>query len=125
MGIASAFDINEVEWKDWGNGSRSAVYKPDSAVTMQYWEMNPGAGAQPHSHPAAQLTYVQAGFMDVIIDGVKYDLCPGCWAYIPANAIHSTLNRGQCLCINVDVFLPERDDRIQSEPGVKINHHCW
>ena len=72
---ARAFDINEMEWKDWGNGVRSVVFKPDKAVTMQYWEMAPGAGANPHNHPAAQLTYVQEGFMDVTINGVKYDLC--------------------------------------------------
>lgn len=123
---ARAFDINEMEWKDWGNGVRSVVFKPDKAVTMQYWEMAPGAGANPHNHPAAQLTYVQEGFMDVTINGVKYDLCPGRFAYIPSNAVHSTYNRGGQLCVNVDFFLPERDDREESvERPDKINHHCW
>lgn len=52
--------------------------------------------------------------------------CPGCFAYIPSNAVHSTYNRGGQLCVNVDFFLPERDDREESvERPDKINHHCW
>ena len=46
------FDINEVKWQDFGEGIKSCVWKPDEKCCVQYWEIQPGIGAAPHSHAA-------------------------------------------------------------------------
>ena len=114
MSKAKIFNINEVEWKNWGDGIDACVFKPTPHATMQYWEIKAGTGGAPHSHPAEQLTYVQTGIMELTVDGETHVLTPGCFALIPSEAVHSTKNIGSSLVVNVDIFLPERDDREES-----------
>lgn len=114
MSKARVFDINEMDWKDWGGGLKSCVMKLSPDATMQYWELAAGCGGAAHSHPAQQLTYVQTGVMQLTVDGNEYVLTPGCFALIPSNAVHSTLNLGSSTVVNIDIFLPDRDDREQS-----------
>lgn len=124
MDKVKLFDINEVEWKDWCDGMRTCVFKPTRQATMQYWEIQPGAGAEPHSHEAEQLSYVQEGYLDVTIDGKTYNLSPGCFCLIPSGAGHSTVNAGGVMCVNIDVFLPQRDDR-KNSPKIADRGHNW
>ena len=70
------FDINEAEWKVWEEGVRSAVFKPCKTVTMQYWEIDYGTGAKPHSHACEQLVYIQQGVVDFTVGGVTYNMTP-------------------------------------------------
>ena len=51
------------------------------------------------------------------VDDESYILNEGCFALIPANAVHSTKNIGSTTVVNIDFFLPDRDDR---EDSVKI-----
>lgn len=122
MSNAILFDINEMEWKKWDNGLSSCVMKVSPDATMQYWELPPGCGAEPHSHPAKQLTYLQSGRMMLTVDGETYDLTPGCFALIPSNAVHSTRNVGSSTAVNIDIFLPDRDDREQSQKIRDFGH---
>ena len=122
MGKVMMMDINEVEWKrDWPRGLASCVLKTPDA-TWQYWELPPGGGADPHSHPEAQLTYVQSGVMKLIVDDEEHIVTEGCVAYIPGNVVHATENIGSCVVVNIDVFMPDREDRFQSERIKDIEH---
>lgn len=116
------FDINEVKWESFGEGINACIFKPTTNATMQYWEISPGAGAAPHSHPAEQLIYIQEGYLDVTVEGETYDLGPGCFCLVPSGAVHSTVNTGKITCVNIDIFLPERDDRTQSEKDHDRGH---
>jgi quercetin dioxygenase-like cupin family protein len=118
MAKAKIFDVNEQEWKrDWDGGLSSCVMKLPPLATLQYWELPAGQGAAPHSHENIQLTYVQNGRMQLNVDDESYILNEGCFALIPANAVHSTKNVGSTTVVNIDFFLPDRDDR---EDSVKI-----
>ena len=117
------FDINEVKWQDFGEGIKSCVWKPDEKCCVQYWEIQPGIGAAPHSHAAEQITYVQTGYMNLYMDGKVYDLGPCCFARIPSNVEHSTKNVGQSVVVNIDFFIPDRDDRVESEKIADLGHH--
>lgn len=114
MSNAKLFDIRRRKWHEDENELRSCVFKPSSKMTMQYWEIKPGAGAPVHSHPHEQMIYVQQGVLEVACDDEKYEVRAGTFCYIPAGAKHSTYNPGPEYCINVDIFVPEREDRIES-----------
>ena len=116
------FDISEAEWQVFDEGVKSCVWKPDGKFCMQYWEDQPGTGAAPHSHPAEQISYIQSGYMEVTVDGKAYLLSPGCFIRIPPNAVHSTKNVGNSVVVNVDFFLPDRDDRFPSAKAVDLGH---
>ena len=108
-------DINEVEWKrDWPRGLSSCVMKMSPDATLQYWEIPPGGGADPHSHPEAQLSYVQTGVMKFTVDGEEHIVREGCFAYIPGGAVHASDNIGSSTVVNIDFFMPDRDDREES-----------
>lgn len=119
------FDIREMEWKEDENGMRSCVFKPTHSMTMQYWEIKPGIGAPIHSHPHEQLIYIRQGRLDVTIDGETYELAEGCFCLVPSGAEHATYNPGPEYCINVDVFVPERDDRTESARINNLAHKNW
>lgn len=115
MAKAKLFNVNEMDWKQWGEGIRSCVLKLSPSATLQYWELQPGCGGATHNHEAVQLTYVEAGVMKLTVDGEDSILTQGCFAVIPSNAMHSTLNIGSATVVNIDIFLPDRDDREDSE----------
>lgn len=123
MAHTQVFDINEVEWKEWGEGIKACVHKVSPNACLQNWELAAGCGGARHNHPAEQFTYVQTGIMkltidvgteDEIVDPEEYILTPGCWALIPSMAYHSTMNIGSQTVTNIDIFLPDRDDREES-----------
>jgi len=117
------FDINEVKWDKWAEGVNACVFKPSKNATVQYWEIAPGCGGAPHTHEAEQLIYIQEGYLDVTVDGKTYDLGPGCFCLVPSGAVHSTLNTGKVMCVNIDIFMPERDDRTESIKDCDRGHN--
>ena len=117
------FDVNEAEWKVWEEGVRSAVFKPCKSVTMQYWEISHGTGAKPHSHECEQLVYIQQGVVDFTVGGVTYNMTPGCFCLVPSGVEHSSITRSTTTAVNIDIFLPERDDREQSPKKVDLGHN--
>lgn len=125
MKKAKLFDIKEMQWREDKNELRSCVFKPSKKMTMQYWEIKPGAGAPVHSHPHEQLIYIQQGVLEVTCEDVKYDVGAGCFCYIPPEANHSTFNPGPEYCINIDVFVPERMDRQESTRVKDLGHKNW
>ena len=123
MSKVKVFDVNEVEWKrDWDGGLASCEYNPSDSCTLQYWELPAGSGAAPHSHPEEQLTYVPNGKLLLTVDGEEFLLTEGCYAYIPPNAVHSTKNVGSAVCVNIDVFMPDRSDREGSVQVREFSH---
>lgn len=115
MDNVKLFNIRQVEWCEDSNGMRSCVFKPSKNLTMQYWEIKPGAGAPLHSHPHEQLIYIKQGLLEVTIDDATFELSSGCFCHVPPGAEHATHNPGPESCINVDVFSPEREDRTESK----------
>ena len=120
--IQLPFDINEAEWQVFDEGVKSCVWKPDEKCCVQYWEDQPGTGAAPHSHPAEQITYVQSGYMELTMDGKSFVLSPGSFACIPPNVVHSTKNVGNSVVVNIDFFMPDRDDRFASPRATDLGH---
>ena len=77
-------------------------------MTFVEWHVTAGALLPEHSHPHEQVTAVQEGEFEMMIDGSKNQLKPGSVAVIPSNVLHS--GRAVTDCTIIDVFHPVRED---------------
>ncbi|MBL03510.1 uncharacterized protein METZ01_LOCUS20796 [marine metagenome] len=77
-------------------------------MTFVEWHVTAGALLPEHSHPHEQVTAVQEGEFEMMIDGSKNQLAPGMVAVIPSNVLHS--GRAVTDCTIIDVFHPVRED---------------
>lgn len=116
------FDVNAVEWQTFKAGMKSCIFKPTTATTIQYSEIQPGVTVDLHQHPAEQILYVQDGYVEASVDGAIQNLGPGNFCYIPSEATHHVTNIGNTATVVIDIFLPERDDRIESKTIMEIKH---
>ena len=117
MKEATVFDIQKVKWQMIGP-NRTAVFQGSDNVTVQYWELPPGSSSKdfPHNHECEQMSFVISGNCTFGIDGVEHDAAPGCLVYIPSNAMHYGITRGEQTAVCIDIFAPKRDDREESKP---------
>ena len=121
------FDMQEARWqtKDNEPGIRSAISKKSNSATLQIWEITPDGYAPFHHHEACQLIYIQHGNSEVDVDGKPFDLTAGCFIFVPGGVEHRVANKGTSTVINVDLFLPARNDRIDSEKVRDLGHKNW
>jgi len=61
---------------------------------MRVFELEPGGKAPAHTHPWPHINYFLKGEGIVHLNGVDNEVTEGSFAYIPANAHHQILNRG-------------------------------
>lgn len=121
------FDMQEARWqtKDNEPGIRSAISKKFSSATLQIWEITPDGYAPFHHHDACQLIYIQHGTADIYVSGEPYELSAGSFIFVPGGAEHKVGNKGTSTVVNVDLFLPGRADRIDSEKVRDLGHKGW
>ena len=67
-----------------------------------------GAQGYVHAHHHAQVSYVESGEFDVVIDGVEKRLGPGDSFYVSPNLDHGAVCRKAGVLL--DVFSPARED---------------
>lgn len=71
-------------------------------------EFEEGAVGYVHAHTHAQVTYVQSGEFDVVVDGVEKRLGPGDSFYVAPNLEHGAVCKKAGVLL--DVFSPMRED---------------
>lgn len=94
-----------------GEGLTRQLFGYDDSILMARVEFETGAVGEIHSHPHSQVSYVESGQFDVIIDGIKKRLSAGDSFYI-----HPNLDHGAVCCeagVLIDVFSPLRDDFLE------------
>lgn len=72
-----------------------------------------GAIGYRHTHPHAQVSYVESGEFDVYIDGVEKRLGPGDSFYVQPNLDHGAVCRKDGVLL--DVFSPAREDFLDGD----------
>jgi len=77
-------------------------------MTMSFWEIKAGSKLPAHSHSNEQISYMQKGEMDFVLDGITHRLVAGDVLVIPPHAVHSALPITDCEML--DVFSPARED---------------
>jgi len=96
-----------------GDGLNRQIFGYNDSIMLVRVEFDVGAVGTVHAHPHSQVTYVESGEFDVIIDGVETRLGPGDSFYIEPNLDHGAVCRKAGVLI--DVFSPVRDDFLDQD----------
>lgn len=99
---------NEIPWQDAAPGIQRQIFGYDEKIMLVKVKFEAGAVGTLHQHAHIQVSYVESGAFELIIDGNKKMLNRGDGFYVPPNAPH------ECLCLEagvlIDVFTPCRAD---------------
>ncbi len=91
-----------------GDGLTRQLFGYDDSILMARVEFATGAVGDVHTHDHSQVSYVESGEFDVVIDGVETRLGPGDSFYVRPNLAHGAVCRKAGVLI--DVFSPVRED---------------
>ena len=94
-----------------GDGLTRQLFGYNDSILMARVEFEAGAVGQVHAHVHSQVTYVESGEFDVLIDGVETRLGPGDSFYVEPNLAHGAVCRKAGVLI--DVFSPLREDFLE------------
>ena len=97
-----------------GDGIVRQLFGYDDSILMARVEFEAGSVGYVHAHIHSQVTYVESGEFDVVIDGVEQRLGPGDSFYVEPNLDHGAVCRKAGVLI--DVFSPIRDDFFPADP---------
>jgi len=97
-----------IEWQQMAEGVKRKIMSYDDKVMLVKVAFDKGGIGTLHHHPHVQLSYVESGFFEVEIDGVKTILKAGDVFHVPSNLVHGVV----CLKAGmlIDVFSPMRED---------------
>ena len=95
---------------------RYVTYQAEN-MTTTLTEVTPGHTPGPHSHKYEQLIFILQGECDFYVDGKPYHLTPGCIMTVPGGVEHYIVATGTEPVLNLDVFWPNRPERIESRPA--------
>jgi quercetin dioxygenase-like cupin family protein len=98
----------DVPIEDIGGGIKRQILGHNDELMLVKAIFEDGAVGYQHNHPHSQVTYVESGVFDVIIDGVTKQQSAGDSYFIPPNVMHGAT----CLKAGVllDMFSPIRED---------------
>ena len=102
----------EVNWEQVGEGVKRKIMAFDDKLMVVRVEFKKNSIGSIHEHHHSQITHVESGSFEVMIDGSKKVLKAGDAFYIPPHADHG------CVCLEdgvlIDVFSPMREDFVNS-----------
>jgi quercetin dioxygenase-like cupin family protein len=96
-----------------GDGIKRQVLGHNDSIMMVRVRFEVGAIGEVHSHLHSQVSYVESGEFDVIIDGVEKRLGPGDGFYVHPNLDHGAICRKAGVLL--DVFSPVREDFLNED----------
>jgi quercetin dioxygenase-like cupin family protein len=88
--------------------SRKGFRWKDMMMVMN--ECHPGMKLNPHSHTFEQLAYIVEGHAIYHVGDVGHEVGPGSFLVIPAGAAHYIEPLGKDVVLNIDFFMPPRED---------------
>lgn len=101
---------NEINWEKVGKGVKRKIMAYDDNLMVVRVEFERGSIGSVHKHYHSQITNIEKGKFEIIIDNKRKILQSGDAYYIPPNTDHG------CVCIEdgvlIDVFSPMRKDFI-------------
>jgi quercetin dioxygenase-like cupin family protein len=103
------FQLGEgIEWENVGTGIQRKVYGYNDQLMMVKIKFEKGAVGTLHQHHHTQVSYVESGEFELIIDNENKKLRQGDGYLVPSNIIHGLF------CIEpgvlVEAFTPCRED---------------
>jgi quercetin dioxygenase-like cupin family protein len=103
----------EISWESVDNGVERKILGYDDQLMMVCVRFEKGAIGTLHHHVHRQVSYVQAGRFEVMIDGTKKILEEGDCFFVAPDLVHGVvaLEEGTL----VDIFTPVRIDFLSKE----------
>jgi quercetin dioxygenase-like cupin family protein len=108
--------LNELAWEEVRAGvCRKVVHGEKGTVVLN--KLDSGHEARPHQHPHEQIALILKGQAKFTVGDKVYNLDEGDVVVIPPNIIHfAEVTNGQ-ECLNLDVFVPRREDYVNTTTG--------
>lgn len=82
-------------------------------ITVARMHLKKGCSVPEHSHHNEQISMVESGRLDFIIDGKPQTVMAGQVVHIPAHVPHSAVAPEDCYAI--DIFSPVREDWVRGD----------
>ncbi|MGM0371051.1 MAG: cupin domain-containing protein [Halobacteriota archaeon] len=79
-------------------------------MSVQHFQIEPGATVPEHSHPHEQVGYLVAGELTFLIEGEEIVVQAGDSYSLASEEPHGVENRGDTVVEGIDVFSPPRTD---------------
>ncbi len=114
MVIPEPVNWEQMEWEFVRPGVKRKVFQGEGC-TMVLNQLEPGHDPKPHSHLHEQLVYILQGHVDFTVGTRLFKLTSGSVLAVPSNAEHFARVAAKEACINLDVFVPRREDYAQSK----------
>ena len=109
-------DWDKLAWENVVPGiKRKVVHLKGGTVVLNHLE--PDNEPFPHSHPHEQVAYVIQGKMEFTLGDQVILLTPGQLLTIPPGETHQAVAKGREPCLNLDFFVPCRED-YQASPSL-------
>ena len=89
-------------------GVRLAQLAAGERMSLQHFDIDPGASVEVHSHHHEQLGFLVSGVLDFIVDGEPVRVEPGDSYVIPGDEPHGAENPGDEPAVGVELFSPPR-----------------
>jgi quercetin dioxygenase-like cupin family protein len=103
-----------MEWELVRPGVKRKVFQTEKC-TVVLNSLDPGHEPRPHSHGHEQVVCIQEGKAEFTINSKVFTMGPGSLLVVPPNAEHFIRVMGDKACINLDIFVPRREDYLQSK----------
>ena len=113
---------NAINWEEVNTGVKRKIMACDDKLMVVRVEFKKGSIGTIHQHYHSQITNIESGKFEIIIDNNRKVLKSGDAFYIPPNTDHG------CVCIEdgvlIDVFSPMRKDFLNGNGSLEeIDSH--
>lgn len=106
---------NAINWEEVNNGVKRKIMAYDDHLMVVRVDFKKDSIGTIHKHYHSQITNIESGSFEIIIDGKRKVLQTGDAFYIPPNTDHG------CVCLEdgvlIDVFSPMREDFLNDNGG--------
>lgn len=79
-------------------------------MSMQHFEIEPGADVPEHAHHHEQAGFIYEGTLTFVVDGDEHVVSAGESYTIPGDEPHAAVNEGEDVVRGIDVFSPPREN---------------
>jgi quercetin dioxygenase-like cupin family protein len=114
MDLQSPVNWEEMEWESVRPGVKRKVFQAEGG-TLVLNHLEPGHKPNPHSHAHEQIVFIVQGETELTVGSKVFNLGPGSLMIVPPHAEHFAKVTGKDTLVNLDFFIPRREDYRQSK----------
>ena len=114
MPLMKKANLDRLKERPVRDGVRRKVFSGEGA-TLAWHTLDPGHGANPHSHPHEQIVYMVSGRVRFAVGDEETILGPGDMIVIPPGVVHWAETISEEPAVDLAIFSPKRDEYAAEE----------